>query len=128
LISERITRTLWAEWPDIPSDQDYGDLKTRNGLTIARHLAARQWPGRSVSQYPERPDDSYPTGMTDKPDGRWKAVRDIPKESRTEEIAHTESRTKLMCPVCRVKELVRPARGRMPTFCSNKCRMQAARA
>ena len=118
---EHVTRQLWATWNLIPADAPYGMKETVYG-SIPRHLAARQWPGRDVSMYQERPDDTYPTGRTDKPDGRWTDINRGQDQPRT-----PTADIRLSCPVCR--DPISHVEGKVKrVFCSDRCRKKAARS
>ena len=127
---EHVTRQLWATWNLIASP--YGVTETSYG-TIPRHLAARQWPGRDVSMYQERPDDTYPTGRSDKPDGRWRwtltgapVIPGVPGPIATEGAIATPIATRLSCPVCR-GPVPRQEGHRQRIYCSPECKLEQQR-
>ena len=135
---ERVTRELWATWNLIAVP--YGAKETIYG-TIPRHLAARQWPGQDVSMYRERPDSTYPTGQTDKPDGRWRwtltgepVIPGVPGPIATggaiatrADLSQQPIATRLSCPVCRGPIAQEPGH-RQRVYCSPACKRVQQRA
>ena len=137
---EHVTRQLWVEWRLIPEGFTYGTTETVYG-TIPKHLAARQWPGQDVSEYEVRPDDSYSTGRTDKPDGRWTwtltgelVVSGVPGpiaavNGAIAAVIDQSPRAiaaRLSCPVCRGPVPRQPGH-RQRVYCSPVCKREQER-